>query len=422
MLSWIKQRYHWIIALIMLIELAIVGGILNNYTSLYVIPVTLDLGLSRGEFSLAVSAKSVVSFLLIMFSGGIYLRFGTKKPLFVGLLIMAAAIALLSRSQNLTTFTIGCALVGISEALCATAAVARIIGNWFNRFHGTVLGLVSASTGYGGSIMCILLSNVIQSSGWRTSYMVAAFLILAVALFVLLLIRGRPEDINLSPYGMDYKPEKKKHRQEDDHWEGYTMAELVRKPIFYFTIVILFLSACSIYLSFSMIVPHLQDQGLSVSDAASVNSVFLVLFAIFKFVFGALGDIIGAKKVSILCSVFGAIGLYFLADATSITTAMIGISIYAMAIPVLTILIPLLTYPLFGYRSHSASLGIFMAMASLGSLVAQPIANLVYDKVGSYTPVFYFAAALSLVVAGLFALLFLLCTKARAKYECKTQN
>lgn len=417
MLSWIKQRYHWIIALVMLIQLAIIGGVLNNYTSLYVIPVTTDLGILRADFSLAVSAKSLISFLCMMGSGILFMRFGAKKPILAGLAIMSAGLFLLSRSQNIATFAIASAIIGIAEAICATAAVSRVISVWFNRFQGTVLGLVSASTGYGSSILCIILSDIIQGSGWRTSYLVAALIVLVAGILVLLLIRNRPEDMGLTPYGMGYVPKNKKKQHKNTRWEGYSMQELARKPLFYFAILILFLSASSIYLTFSMIIPHLQNQGISPSDAAKVNSVFLILFAVFKFVFGALGDLIGAKKVAILCSLFGAIGLYLLADASTVASAMVGIFVFSMAIPVLTIVIPLLIIPLFGYRSHSASLGILMSIAPLGALVAEPISSAIYDKVGSYTPVFYFASILSLVVAVLFALLFFFAARSRAKYE-----
>ena len=58
-----------------------------------------------------------------------------------------------------------------------------------------------------------------------------------------------------------------------------------------------------------------------------------------------------------------------------------------------------------------------MAMPMLGSLIANPVANAVYDRVGSYSPVFYFASILSIFVIGLYALLYVLASKARAKYE-----
>ena len=417
MLSWIKQRYHWIIALVMLLELAVVGGAINNYNSLYVIPVSLDLGITRADFSLAVSVRSLVGFLCTTASGAVFLRFGTKKPLLLGMVLMATALGILSRSSTIAMVAIASAVAGIAEALCSTSAVSRVVGDWFNRFQGTVLGLVTAATGFGGSIMCTILSDVISDSGWRASYIVAALIILAAGVLVLLFVRSRPEDMGLTPYGIDYKPKKKTHRNEDDHWLGYTMQELLRMPIFYLTSAVFFLSAVCLYLAFRMVVPHLQDQGMSAADAATLNSLLLIFLAVYKFLFGALCDVIGPKWVCVICMIAAGIGLWLLAGVTDFTGGLIAIIVYTMGLPVVTVTIPLLTYPLFGYRSHSASLGIFMAMPMLGSLIANPVANAVYDRVGSYSPVFYFASILSIVVIGLYTLLYVLASKARAKYE-----
>lgn len=417
MLSWIKQRYHWVIALVMLIELAVIGGIINNFTSLYVIPVTQELGITRADFSLAISVKSLIGFFCTTLSSAVFLKFGTKKPLLAGMVLLAAALGLLSRSQSVAAIAIGSAVAGMGEALCCTAAVSRVVSDWFNRFQGTVLGLVTAATGFGGSIMCTLLSNVIQGPGWRTSYLIAALIILATGILVLFLVRSRPEEMGLTPYGMDYKPKQKKHHREDAHWVGYTMQELLRMPIFYLTALTIFLSAVCLYLAFNMIVPHLQDQGMSATDAATLNSLLLIFLAVYKFLFGSLCDVIGPKWVCVICMVTGSIGLWLLSGVSSFTGGLIAILVYTMGLPVVTVTIPLLTYPLFGYRSHSASLGIFMAMPMLGSLIATPVSNAVYDRVGSYSPVFQFAAVLSLVVMGLYALLYLLCAKSRAKYD-----
>ena len=417
MLSWIKQRYHWVIALVMLIELAVVGGMDNNYASLYVIPVTMDLEIARADFSLAISVKSLVGFICTSLSGAIFLKFGTKKPFLLGMVIFTAALGLLSRSNSIAMIAVASAIAGISNALCSTSAVSRVIGDWFNRFQGTVLGLVSAATGFGGSIMCTILSGTIATSGWRTSYVVASLIVLATGVLVLLLVRSRPEDMGLTPYGADYTPKKKTHRNEDDHWLGYTMQELLRKPIFYLAALAFLLSAICMYLAFNMVVPHLQDQGMSAADAASLNSMLLIFLAVYKFLFGALCDVIGPKWVCAICTLAGGIGLWLLAGANDFTSGLIAIMIYSMGLPIVTVIIPLLTYPLFGYRSHSASLGIFLAMPMMGSLIANPVSNSVYDRVGSYSPVFQFAAVLSLVVMGLYALLYLLCAKSRAKYD-----
>jgi len=74
-----------------------------------------------------------------------------------------------------------------------------------------------------------------------------------------------------------------------------------------------------------------------------------------------------------------------------------------------------LTMPLFGYRAFGSITGIFMAMISLGTMVAVPLANLAHDYLGSYTPAFQAAAIIDVVIIAMFLLLFYLCEKEKKK-------
>ena len=391
----IKKHYHWIIAVVMLLELAVIGGLANNYNGLFILPITEELGINRASYSLACCLKYLCSFVGTLFSGVLFLRWGNKKPLLLGLLLNGTGFAILPLSNNIFMLALGNILMGFGDALCCTAAVSRVVSAWFHRFKGLVWGLVSASTGIGGSIICILLSGIIQRSGWRTAYFVSSAIVAGTLILVLLLVRGRPEQMDLSPYGMGYIPKKKKKVDADDHWPGFTMAELKKQPIFYLTLISVFLSSFAIYLAYDIIVPHLQDQGLTQSEAVSQQSMMLIYLTASKFLAGLLCDWLDSGSVTVGCTLFGAVSLWLLAMATNATSAAPAILFYAIGLPLPTVLIPLLTYKLFGYKAHSTYHGIFMSIPQLGLLIAAPIANSVYDAAGSYSPVLLIAAGMS---------------------------
>ena len=50
-------------------------------------------------------------------------------------------------------------------------------------------------------------------------------------------------------------------------------------------------------------------------------------------------------------------------------------------------------------------------MVSLGSMASGSFANLLYDQLDSYTPVFRLAALIDIAIIGLYLLLFCLCEK-----------
>lgn len=352
-----------------------------------------------------------------MASGFFATRLGNRKMMIIGLGIGAAAFLVASGSQNLGYLAAANILLGVSEGLCSTTTASRIVCDWFHRYQGAVLGFTSAATGLGGSFMCLLLTNSIASSGWRSGYLTATFLILLAGILVLLFIRSRPTDMDLMPYGFGYVSKKTKAKVAQNHWHGYSMQQLVRRPAFYLMLLATFLSATCIYLMFSVVVPHVQDRGFSSSDASTLQSAMLTLLAVSKVLVGILSDKIGVKSVTILCMLAAATSLWMMADVSGMADAWVILVIYGFALTLAAVIPPLLTHALFGYQAYSKCVGIITAMVSLGGLVAAPISNMCFDRLGSYSPVFRVGAIISLVVTGLYLLLFLLAQKDRKQLE-----
>lgn len=412
MIAWFKKNYHWVIALIMLLEVSVYGGIANNFASIYMIPVTESMGMSRADFSITVSFRAMAILLGTAFSGIVFQRLGVRKAVVLGLTVSGLSYWLLAKTSTVLAMSVVCITIGLGDSLLGNAAVARVTDAWFHRYRGTVLGLITASTGLGGAIYSVVLTNIIQQYTWQTARRFAAICLFCVAIPIVFLLRNRPHEMGLKPYGEGYVPKKKKHRNENDHWEGCSAKELMRKPIFYLAAVSFFLAGFCCYLAFSNVAAHFQDGGMTATEAASLFSALMILLAVFKFLYGALCDLIGAKLVSCISIFTLAMGLWLMATVTTTEKAIFSVLLYSMGLPVMNI-IPLVTYPLFGYSSHDATLGIFISMPNLGCLLAVPLANAIYDRAGSYTPVMYFAAVLSLVVLGLYILLYYLAKRAQ---------
>lgn len=415
MISWIKKHYHWIIVIVMMLQTAVYGGLANNLSPIYVIPVTEDLGISRGDYSLAVSMRSLVIFVAVAFSGPVFQRFGVKKPIVGGLTAVCLGYCLLAICNSPLTIGLACSVIGFGETFIGVVAANRIVNNWFHRYRGSVFGLITACTGLGGGILSVWLSNVIATDGWRMSRICSGICVLVTLLLTVLLLREEPKQMKLAPLGEGHISKEKTQSENRDHWMGYSMAELVRKPTFYLALVTFFLAGICIYSAFGIVAPHLQNQGMSASDAALENGLMLIFLAVFKFGCGMLSDKIGAKSVCLICMVFAVIGLWLICGVDSMLEATIAIFLFSIGIPIVLVVISLVTYPLFGYRSHDASLGIFQAMPALASLIAVPIANAVYDNVGSYIPVFQGACILGLIVIGMLLLLYILTQRDRKK-------
>lgn len=413
----LRKHYHWVIALVVLIELAVYSGILNNIISLHLIPVTEDLGISRGSFSLAFSIRSLVGFFSTLFSGVFFVKFGYRKLVSICLLVGAGAFALLGSSQNFFMLTLASAILGLSEGFCTTAAASRMINTWFHSHQGTILGLVTASTGLGGSLFSVVLSKVIEAGSWRSSYYLSALLIGITAIIIALCARNRPGDMGLLPFGAGTLQGKKNRKASKDHWAGYDPQTVMRKPTFYLMIVVVFFSCVCTYAAFSFVVPHFQDCGMSATDAASVQSIMLLSLAAAKFICGSLSDVLGAKFINMLCMLCGSIGLVLLTMVDGMTMAIIACVFFSLGTVMTTITVPLLSSSLFGYKPQGAIIGIFMALVPASSVITCPIVNMLYDRIGSYNPIFLATAVIGIVVAVLMVILFMIAGRDRKNLE-----
>lgn len=411
----IVKHYYWAIVLAALTVMTVAGGIVNCRSGIFMIPVTESLGISRGDFSLAMSIRGMVGFVLSMISGALYIRLGYRKVVSIGMLIMAVSMGMHAVSNGMVIICVAAALEGINS-LCISTGAPRLIGNWFHGRYGLVMGIVSAGTGLGGSLFSIVLSKAVSAAGWRATYWITAAFLAATALIVWLLVRNRPEEMGLRPYGEGQVRVKQKKRHAD-HWEGYSMEELKKKPVFYLAILGTFLSCTCIYMAFYVVVPHVQDCGMSPETAATVNSVVMLGLTGAKLVFGYLCDKVGVKATTLIAMIAGVISLWLLAEISDPTSAYIVAGVYAISLTLNGIAPPILELSLFGYRASVSAAGIFLGMISAASMVANPVCNYLRDAIGSYRPIFRVSAVVLAGVTALYLVIYAMANKDRKAWE-----
>lgn len=413
----IKKHYHWIIVALILFEQAVHIGIINNISGLFIIPVTADLGISRGSFSLAFSLRSLAGFFSTLFSGIFFAKYGYRKLCTVFLLVTAGAYALLGSSQNAIMLALALALSGAGEGFCSTAAATRMVNSWFHTHQGLILGLVTASTGLGGSLFSIILSNSIETDGWRSSYFLCGILVTAMAVVIFLVSRDHPGKMGLLPFGAGQHHGKKARKEHQDHWYGYEPKDATKKPTFYLMLVVVFLSASCCYAAFSAVVPHFQDLGMSATKAASMQSIMLLALAATKFLCGILSDVFGAKAINALCLICNIGALVLLAFSHKEWIALSAVLAFSVGLVMTTITAPLLSSALFGYHCQSSTVGIVMALIPAANVVTLPIVNSIYDRIGTYSPIFLAFAGVGVATLIMMFILFAVSDRDRKCYE-----
>lgn len=405
MLQKIKGHYHWIIAGLVFLEMIVFGGLLNS-SSVYVQPVSKGLGVSTTVFALSSIPYTAGSFVSTCLSGIVFQRFGYKRASITALLLISLGLVIESNAANIYVYGIGRGLYGIGYGGCYTAGAVWLIKNWFHKHQGAVLGAVTMSTGLGGSLMTVLLTHIIETSSWRRAQLTAACFTAGIALLYLLL-KDRPEQMDLAPYGEGtHVRDRKAERAEAAGFAGVPLREQFRRPQFYLTCLCVLLGSACLLTTSTFVVPHFRSRGFDAYQAAAFQSVLMLTLAAVKLLVGFAHDRFGARTVVIVCLLCGSAGQGILTATDEPALCYAAIMLFAVGLCMTSIVIPLLTPPLFGYVGSQSVTGILLGLTSLSSVISGPVSGYSYDTTGSYIPVYRITAIVLLGILAVYLLLF----------------
>ena len=167
-----------------------------------IVPLQDEFGWSRSVISVAVSVNLLLFGLTAPFAAALMERYGMRR-------VVAAALTVVSIGSGLTTFMtaswqlVACwgVLVGLGTGSMALVFGATVANRWFVRRRGLVLGILTAGSATGQLVFLPVLATLTDQHGWRSASWTVSLAALAVVPLVLLLLRERPSDVGLLPYG-----------------------------------------------------------------------------------------------------------------------------------------------------------------------------------------------------------------------------
>jgi MFS family permease len=191
----------WIVAAVAFVALVGAAGF-RATPGVLIVPLQDEFGWTRAATSLAVSVNLVLFGLTAPFAAALMDRFGIRR-------ITAAALALVAAGSGLTVFMnatwqlVLCwgVLVGLGTGSMAMVFAATIANRWFVRHRGLVIGVLTAGGATGQLIFLPVLAWLADRHGWRSAAVTVAAAALVVVPLVVLVLRDRPVDVGLKPYG-----------------------------------------------------------------------------------------------------------------------------------------------------------------------------------------------------------------------------
>src|SRR5262245_39238616 len=177
-------RNRWWVVFATICGLLVGAGPINVFTfGVFLKPITEDLGLSRGAFSMALTVHAAIAAIVLPIIGWLVDRWGARRIMLPGLFLYAlatASYALIQASPLLFIFLIF-ALTGLVGGVQSPIPYAAVIAEWFDQHRGLALGIGTAGVGLGVVVMPQVAALLIDAFGWRLAYVGLAVAVLLVA-------------------------------------------------------------------------------------------------------------------------------------------------------------------------------------------------------------------------------------------------
>lgn len=378
-----RIHYAWVIAASGLIITAVAVGMSVNCFSLFVIPVSTDLGFTRAQMGVCQTINALGFAVTALFSGWLFRKINLNTIMRVSVIVMASAYFCYSRATKLWMFYL-CAVFGSTSASLLTwVPLSVVIGNWFEKKRAFAIGFSFMGSGVGGMIFSSAGSRLIESIGWRHTFVVMA-VVIAVVLIPLLLfvVRAHPSDKGMKAYG---ESEGEGASISESEKAGTTIKEAARNVRLYGILFFVLVFGIATNGFTATFVPHLEDVGYTRIRAGELYSVYMLILAIGKVLTGSLFDFFGAKKTTLLGTVLMVVTLtglifakYSLVIAVMLVCSGVGNCFSTVGLPVLA-------RAVYGKKDYASFTGIFNTVGNIGSTLAPTYLGLLRDASGSYS-------------------------------------
>jgi sugar phosphate permease len=167
-----------------------------------ILPLQREFGWDAAEISTALALRLMLFGLMGPFAAALMNRFGVRRISLTALgLIAAGVLSSLAMTRIWQLVVLWGFVVGVGTGLTALVLGATVATRWFSARRGLVVGLLTASSATGQLVFLPVLANLTERVGWRMALAFVCGSRLVAACAVLALMRDRPSDLGLSPFG-----------------------------------------------------------------------------------------------------------------------------------------------------------------------------------------------------------------------------
>ncbi len=207
--TWLQRRgihYGWVVAAVTFLTMLTMSAALGLPGAMLQ-PLGKEFGWSTEQISSALALRFALFGLMGPFAAVLMERYGLRAVMCSGLALVGLGMALVTTASQLwQLFVLWSLMLGLGTGLTALVLGAVVANRWFVARRGLVIGMLTASAATGQLAFLPFAAWMIEHWGWRSAIVPVVIGSALIGVLALCLVRNRPSDVGLLPYGEKAEP------------------------------------------------------------------------------------------------------------------------------------------------------------------------------------------------------------------------
>lgn len=367
-------------------------------------------GWSRSQFAL-IGITMLVTLPILPLIGRITDKLGVRPVALTGALLILPCYIGYSLMRGsfyiyLTLFTIVLIVGSLTSALVYT----RVVAENFRKAQGLALTIVNCAPSLLAMLLMPLLNVLIETIGWRLSYVALGSFCFVLGLIAVALVPPR-------------RPGATTEEEPPLHWEAepglgpapefappatakQDYGIIMRSPTFWIILVAMFLCLLQTQLHSSQMNLMLIDQGLTTQGAANIVSIYAFGTIVGRIVCGLALDRYSTPIVTFISMILPALGFFLLGSDLNAYTIVAGaMFLVGLSVGAESDIISFLVARYFKIRIYNTTLSLLFSASFLASATGALGVSYTLSRFDSFEPFLYVIAASIVIGSFLFLLL-----------------
>jgi MFS family permease len=389
-----KIFYGWYIVTVGFLAQMNCAFHMSSTLSVFLKPLTEDLAVSRGLFSVLRSGEILLAGALAPLIGPLVDRYGGRWLMAGGALSAGIGFVLLSQASAFWQFLlVRWVFVAVGGVLMCQMVVSVTISRWFVRKRGRAIAIASLGQGSAKVLIPIVTATLFVWVGWRSTW--AIFGLLPLVLVVIpaaVFMRRSPEEMGLMPdgahapaqFGAVAEPRRAAELVCRGDAVVWSRREIIGTRTFWIICFMYGMANVGIAGLNLHVFAYVTDIGFSAMVAATTLTIIASTQLGSTLIWGFISERIEIRHSSTMMFLIQALGLALTMASGQLLAIYVGFFLYGIGLGGSFVLQELIWATYFGRLSLGAvrGLGIFVTYA-FGAAGA-PFFGFVHDVTGSY--------------------------------------